>query len=64
MKSLISLIKKEFRQLNILIIVSTLIITVWEWFLISRSENWPQGLSFGLGFIPLFFLPMIMLFGL
>jgi hypothetical protein len=62
MKSLISLIKKESRQLNILIIVSTLIITVWEWFLISRSENWPQGLSFGLGFIPLFFLPMIMLF--
>jgi hypothetical protein len=62
MKSLISLIKKEVRQLNILIIVSTLIIAAWEWFLITRTENWPQGLSFGLGFIPLFFLPLIMLF--
>jgi hypothetical protein len=62
MKSLISLIKKEIRQLNILIIVSTLIIAAWEWFLITRTENWPPGLSFGLGFIPLFFLPLIMLF--
>src|SRR6056297_1238147 len=62
MKSLISLIKKEFRQLNILFIVSTLIIAVWEWFLITRTDNWPPGLSFGLGFIPLFFLPLIMIF--
>jgi hypothetical protein len=62
MRSLISLIKKEFRQLNILFIVSTLIIAVWEWFLITRTDNWPPGVSFGLGFIPLFFLPLIMIF--
>lgn len=62
MRSLISLIKKEFRQLNILIIVSTLLVGAWQWFLISRTENWPQGLSFGLGFIPLLFLPLIMLY--
>lgn len=62
MRSLISLIKNEFKQLNILIIVSTLIIAVWEWFLITKTDNWPLGLSFGLGFIPLFFLPLIMIF--
>ena len=62
MKSLISLIKKEFRQLNILFIVSTLIAAVWEWFLITRTDNWPPAVSFGLGFIPLFFLPLIMIF--
>lgn len=62
MKSVISLIKKELRQINILIIVSTLIIAAWEWFLITRTENWPPGISFGLGFIPLFFLPLIMIF--
>ena len=62
MRSLLSLIKKEIKQLNILFIVSTLIIVVWEWFLITRTENWPPGLSFGLGFIPLFFLPLIMIF--
>ncbi|MGM0603594.1 MAG: ABC transporter permease [Bacillota bacterium] len=62
MKSIISLIKKELRQLNILIIVSTLIIAGWEWFLITRTENWLPGISFGLGFIPLFFLPLIMMF--
>lgn len=62
MKSLISLIKKEFRQFNILFIVSILITAAWEWFLIIRTENWPPGLSFGLGFIPLFFLPLIMIF--
>ncbi len=62
MKSLISLIKKELRQLNILFIVSALMITAWLWFLISRADNWPPGLTFGLGFIPLFFLPIIMIF--
>src|SRR6056297_2447440 len=62
MRSLISLIKKEFRQLNILLIVSILITAVWEWFLITRTEHWPPGVSFGLGFIPLFFLPLVMIF--
>ncbi|MFW6281135.1 MAG: ABC transporter permease [Halanaerobium sp.] len=62
MSSLISLLKKEIKELNILLIVSTLIIAVWEWFLITRTEQWPQGLSFGFGFIPLFFLPLIMIF--
>jgi hypothetical protein len=62
MRSLISLIKKEFRQLNILFIVSTLIIAVWEWFLITRTDNWLPGISFALGFVPLFFLPLIMIF--
>jgi len=62
MRSLISLIKKEFRQLNILFVVSILITAAWEWFLITRTENWLPGLSFGLGFIPLFFLPLIMIF--
>lgn len=62
MRSLISLIKKEFRQLNILLIVSILITAAWEWFLITRTEHWPPGVSFGLGFIPLFFLPLIMIF--
>lgn len=62
MRSLISLINKEVKQLNILFIVSTLITAVWEWFLITRTEHWPPGVSFGLGFIPLFFLPLIMIF--
>ena len=62
MKNLISLLKKEIRQANILYIVSILIIAVWQWFLITRTDNWPAGLSFGLGFIPLFFLPIIMIF--
>ncbi|MFP4021501.1 MAG: hypothetical protein ACLFUK_07845 [Halanaerobium sp.] len=62
MRSLISLIKKEVKQLNILFIISILITAVWEWFLITRTEHWPPGISFGLGFIPLFFLPLIMVF--
>ncbi|TDO95280.1 ABC-2 family transporter [Halanaerobium saccharolyticum] len=62
MRSLLSLIKNEFKQLNILIIVSALIIAAWEWFLLTRTEHWPPGVSFGLGFIPLFFLPLIMIF--
>ena len=62
MKSLISLLKKEIRQANILYIVSLLIIVAWQWLLITRTDNWPPGLSFGLGFIPLFFLPIIMIF--
>ena len=62
MRSLLSLIKKEVKQLNILFIVSVLIIAAWEWFLITRTENWLPGISFGLGFIPLFFLPLIMIF--
>lgn len=62
MKSLLSLIKKEVKQLNILFIVSLLIIAVWEWFLITGSEHWLPGISFGLGFIPLFFLPLIMIY--
>ena len=62
MRSIISLIKKEVKQLNILFIVSILITAVWEWFMITRTEQWPPGLSFALGFIPLFFLPLIMIF--
>lgn len=62
MKSLISLIRKELRQLNILFIVSALMIAAWLWFLISKADHLPAGLTFGLGFIPLFFLPIIMIF--
>ena len=62
MRSIISLLKKEVKQLNILFIVSILITAVWEGFLITGTENWPPGISFGLGFIPLFFLPLIMIF--
>jgi len=62
MKSLISLIKKELRQLNILFIVSAVMVGGWLWFLISRVDNLPPALTFSLGFIPLFFLPIIMIF--
>ncbi len=62
MKKWFALVKKEFRQINILIVVSVLIIAAWEIFLLTRGENWPPGVTFGLGFIPLFFLPVIMLY--
>lgn len=62
MRSILSLIKKEVEQLNVLFVVSTLIIAFWEWFLITRTDNWPPGISFALGFIPLFFLPLMMIF--
>ena len=62
MRSIVSLIKKEVEQLSVIFIISTLIIAFWEWFLITRTEQWPPGVSFGLGFIPLFFLPLIMIF--
>jgi hypothetical protein len=61
MRGCISLFKKEMRSMLFTILVSGLLVTAWEIFLITRMNRWPLGMTFGLGFIPLGILPLIML---
>ena len=61
MRSWLSLFKKELRTKLFTILVSILLISGWEIFLMTKTEVWPLGLSFALGFLPLTIFPLIML---
>lgn len=61
MRGWISLLKKEMRSLLFTLLVSALLVTAWEIFLITKMNVWPLGMTFGLGFIPLGIFPLIML---
>ena len=61
MRSFFELYKKEIRSIAFFLLVSVLIIFAWEMFLLYKSRAWPRGVAFGLSFLPLSFLPLIML---
>jgi len=61
MRGWLSLFKKELRTKLFTILVSILLISGWEIFLMTKTEVWPLGLSFALGFLPLTIFPLIML---
>jgi len=61
MRSWVSLFKKEIRSMLFTILVSVLLVSAWEIYLITRMDVWPLGLTFGLGFIPFAIFPLIML---
>jgi len=60
MRSWISLFKKEMRSMLFTILVSVLLVSAWEIYLITEMDVWPLGLTFGLGFIPFAIFPLIM----
>lgn len=62
MKSWISLVKKETRQIFVLMVISFLLVTAWEIFLATRGEGWPVGSTLFLGFLPFNLIPFIMFF--
>lgn len=55
------LYKKEIYSLSFLAMVVVLLISVWNIFLFFKIDVWPEGLSFGLSFLPLSFLPLLAL---
>ena len=61
MRSWFELYKKELRSISFFMLVSILVILGWELFLMYKSQLWHFGLVFGLSFLPLSFLPIIML---
>jgi hypothetical protein len=61
MRSWVSLFKKEIKSMLFTILVSVLLVSAWEIYLITRMDVWPLGLTFGLGFIPFAIFPLIML---
>lgn len=61
MRSWYELYKKEIRSISFFLLVSILIISGWELFLLYKSGGWPGEIVFGLSFLPFSFLPLIML---
>lgn len=61
MRAWFALFKKELKSMLFTILVSLLLVTAWEVYLITKMDVWPLGLSFGLGFIPFAVFPLLML---
>lgn len=55
------LYKKELYSIGFLITVALLLIIGWELFLFYKMDTWGQEMSFGLSFLPLSFLPLLIL---
>lgn len=55
------LYKKELYTLSFLLLVVVLLISFWNLFLFFKIDVWPEGVSFGLSFLPLSFFPIIIL---
>ncbi len=61
MKSWFSLYIKEFRSMFLTIMVSVILVVAWDLYLITKMNNWPMGLTFGLGFIPFLIFPLVLM---
>ncbi|MFW6381258.1 MAG: ABC transporter permease subunit, partial [Bacillota bacterium] len=61
MKACYHLYKKEINSLMFLQSVILLLIFGWFFFLYYKAPVWPAPVIFGLGFLPLTFLPLLML---
>lgn len=61
MSGLLELYKKELRSIAFFLLVSVLIILGWQFFLLYKATNWPEGVAFGLSYIPFAFFPLIMI---
>ncbi len=61
MKSYLQLIKKELRALRWYLGVLMFLTLGWHLFLATRVQRWPAELVFGLGWIPISFIPIWLL---
>lgn len=61
MRSWFGLVKKEIKSMMFSILVIFLLVTAWEVYLLTKVNEWPLGLTFGLGFVPFGIFPLIML---
>lgn len=61
MKTWFALYKKELYALTFFALVVSLIMLGWVIFLWYKAPHWPEGLAFGLTFIPFSFYPLLML---
>lgn len=55
------LYKKELFTLGFFMLVVLLLVFAWELFLFYKIDVWPEGLAFGLSFLPLSFFPLLIL---
>ncbi len=61
MRSWWELYKKEFKSVSFFMLVTLLIVTAWQLFLLYRLGTWPGEVVFGLGFIPFSLFPLLAL---
>ncbi len=61
MKTWFALYKKELYAIAFFALVLSLIMLGWVLFLWYKAPHWPEGLAFGLSFIPFSFYPLLML---
>lgn len=55
------LYKKELYSIGFFIMVTFILVFVWEFFLFYKMNSWPLGVSFGLSFLPFTFFPFLVL---
>ncbi|HLV09162.1 MAG TPA: hypothetical protein VKY40_03045 [Halanaerobiales bacterium] len=61
MRAFWDLYKKEINTILFFSVVTILIIFAWELFLFYKANSWPEGLPFGLGFLPFSFFHLLLL---
>ena len=61
MRSWSRLFIKDLKGQLFLLVFAVLLNLAWQFFLYTRYGNWPGELAAGLGFLPFFFLPLLML---
>ncbi|MBE3582747.1 MAG: hypothetical protein IMX01_01385 [Limnochordaceae bacterium] len=57
-RELAQLYRKDLGQLVFTLVLFSVLILAWEVFLFTRIGHWPEGVPFGLSFIPLGFIPL------
>ncbi len=61
MRAYWELYKKDFRSMSFAMLVISLLILGWHFFLVYKKYQWGVALTFGLSFIPFAFFPIIAL---